>query len=156
MGTSLDELDVLKSVEEIADEIWKIVISWQTFERDTLGKQLARAIDSIGANIAEAYGRYHFGEKLRFLYFARGSLYETKYWLNRCKARNLLSEDQSEAYALRLTQIAKQINAFAKSIRSQQNAKNTRKISEDEVEYSADFETTVIFHEEDLETISNL
>jgi four helix bundle protein len=137
MPTSLEELAVLKSVEAIADDIWKIVIRWQAFERDTISKQLVRAIDSIGANIAEAYGRYHFGEKLRFLYFARGSLYETKYWLNRCDTRGLLTKNQVEAFTSQLTLTAKQINVFANSLKTQRTAKRNRKIGESEVEYSA-------------------
>lgn len=44
---------------EITDEIWEKVKNWEYFAKDTLGKQLTRAFDSIGANIAEGYGRFH-------------------------------------------------------------------------------------------------
>ena len=75
MPATFEDLRVLKAAEEIADSIWKRVVRWEEFARDVVGKQLARAADSIGANIAEAFGRFHFGEKLQFLYFARGSLF---------------------------------------------------------------------------------
>ena len=90
MSTSFEDLRVLKSAEEIADAVWKRVSNWEDFPKDVVGKQITRSTDSIGANIAESFGRFNFGEKLQFLYYARGSLFETKYWLNRAKVRELI------------------------------------------------------------------
>lgn len=64
MGIELEDLRMLQSAESVADEIWKIVAGWDNFTRDIVGGQLARAVDSIGANIAESFGRFHYGEKL--------------------------------------------------------------------------------------------
>jgi four helix bundle protein len=85
----LEELRVLQTAEQVADGVWRQVAIWDQFARKVVGEQMARAADLIGANIAEAYGRYHYGEKLQLLYYARGSLYETKYWLNRASQRSL-------------------------------------------------------------------
>ena len=60
---TFDELQILKDAEALADDIWQLVLRLSPFERDVVGRQLARAADSVGANIAEAYGRFHFGEK---------------------------------------------------------------------------------------------
>ena len=119
MATSLEELKVLQITETLADEIWKQVTSWEKFPRDTIGNQLARAVDSIGANIAESFGRFHYSEKINHLYYSRGSLFETKYWINRCKTRKLLSTETAEKYALQLTEVARQINIFVNSLKSQ-------------------------------------
>ena len=119
MATSLEELKVLQITETLADEIWKQVTSWEKFPRDTIGNQLARAVDSIGANIAESFGRFHYSEKINHLYYSRGSLFETKYWINRCKTRKLLSTETAEKYALQLTEVARQINTFVNSLKSQ-------------------------------------
>src|SRR3990172_378882 len=81
MGKGLDELEVLGEAQRIADEVWARVISWDGLPREVVGLQLARAVDSVGANIAEAFGRFHYADKIRFLYYARGSLFETRYWL---------------------------------------------------------------------------
>lgn len=124
MVVKFDELRVMKTAENIADDIWKQVSLWASFEQSTVGKQLTRAADSIGANIAEAYGRFHYGEKLQFLYFARGSLFETKYWINRTAVRKLLPQLQTEKYANELSQLAHQLNTFAKNTKSQKYAKN--------------------------------
>ena len=68
MATAFEDLRMLQAVEVIADELWKEIMTWGNFPRDIVGKQMARSADSIGANIAESYGRYHYGEKLQFLY----------------------------------------------------------------------------------------
>jgi len=44
----------------LADEVWAAVSSWDRFAKDTAGKQIVRAADSIGANIAEGTGRGRF------------------------------------------------------------------------------------------------
>ena len=124
MATQLEDLRILKAAEEVADSVWRYVIGWDAFTRDVVGKQLARAADSIGANIAESYGRFHYGEKLQFLYYARGSLFETKYWLNRANARNLISLDDTKQYAQKLSTLAHQLNTFALSLKRQRKGQS--------------------------------
>jgi len=118
VSATFEDLRVLKSAEEIADSIWKIVVRWDEFAKDVVGKQLTRAVDSIGANIAESFGRYHFGEKLQFLYYSRGSIFETKYWLNRTRVRSLMKPDEVQEYVNRLTDLARQLNTFASSLKT--------------------------------------
>jgi four helix bundle protein len=45
-------LQVYQLAEKLADKIWQIVQEWNQFAKDTMGKQIVRAADSIGANIA--------------------------------------------------------------------------------------------------------
>ncbi len=54
--TNFEKLDVYKLSEQLADNIWEIVIEWEWFAKDTVGKQLVKAADSIGANIAKVPG----------------------------------------------------------------------------------------------------
>ena len=137
MPTSLEDVRVLRSVEEVADAIYKIASRWDEFAKDVVGKQISRAADSIGANIAESFGRYHFGEKIQFLYYARGSLFETKYWLNRSSARELMSVADSKNYAAKLTEIARQLNLYISSFKSQRSGEITvaKTVKESPVEY---------------------
>ncbi len=114
---TFDDLYVLQLAESIADDIWKMAFRWETFVRDVIGKQMIRAADSIGANIAEAFGRYHYGDKLNFLYYARGSVFETKYWLNRAANRDLILPKDHQSYAQRLNDMAKGINGYAGKLR---------------------------------------
>jgi four helix bundle protein len=83
------------------------VKKWPASER-SLGDQLVRAADSIGANIAEASGRWHRNDERRFLRMARGSLYETEHWMARAEARGLLQPGSTDE----LTRIAKTLNGL--------------------------------------------
>jgi len=122
MTVKFEDLKVLQAAEEVADALWKQIVEWDSFAKDTVGKQLVRAADSVGANIAEGYGRYHFGEKLKFFYYARGSLFETKYWLNRLLARQLMPDDQVQNYADALSGLALQLNVMSKNTKQQQRS----------------------------------
>jgi four helix bundle protein len=121
MATELGDFRILKTAEGIADAVWKQVVDWDKFARDVVGKQLARATDSIGANIAESFSRFNYGEKLQFLYYSRGSLFETKYWLNRALIRDLMQAEEVKDYAGRLTEIARQLNSFASSLKTKRS-----------------------------------
>jgi len=156
MATELEDLRVLREAEMLADLIWREVNTWNEFARDTVGKQIARAADSIGANIAEAYGRFHFGEKINLLYYARGSLFETKYWLNRCKTRTLISNDNANDWTTRLTEIARQINAFVASLKTQRREKSEKSLRESNAAYLADDELPNEFiNEQEMEWLAS-
>lgn len=156
MPTSMEDVRVLKSVEQIADAIYKTASIWDDFAKDVVGKQISRAADSIGANIAESFGRYHFGEKIQFLYYARGSLFETKYWLNRTSARELMSNADAKNYATKLTDVARQLNLYIASFKGQRSGDISvaKTVKESPIEYLAsrlpeDFPNT-LFDETDF------
>jgi four helix bundle protein len=82
---NLEDLEVYQLAETFSDDIWFIVHEWDYFAKDTVGKQMVRSADSISANIAEGYGRFHYKENRNFCYFSRGSIIETKGWLKKSK-----------------------------------------------------------------------
>lgn len=137
MATELEDLRILKVAEGIADAVWKRVVKWDEFAKDVVGKQMARSADSIGANIAESYGRFNYGEKLQFLYYSRGSLFETKYWLNRALTRELMQTEEVKNYTSKLSDVARQLNAFSNSLRSQRKDKKaqSKSVRESDAEY---------------------
>lgn len=55
--TNFENLRVYQLSEELADRIWDIVVRWDNFAKDTVGKQVVRSADSVGANLAEGEGR---------------------------------------------------------------------------------------------------
>lgn len=116
---SLEEIEIFKLAEEISDKWWEIVSAWTPFAKDTIGKQLVRAVDSIGANIAESYGRYHFAEKINHLYYSRGSLYEAKFFARRALKRKLVNEATYNEMTNHLAKLAPMLNASIKSKRTQ-------------------------------------
>lgn len=102
--------------EELADQIWDIVVGWDNFAKDTVGKQVVRSADSIGANIAEGEGRGSYQDNRRFIKIARGSLQETQHWLRRAFKRKLLTEDQIEQLKPLIAKLSPTLNAYLRSI----------------------------------------
>jgi four helix bundle protein len=78
---------------ELADELRNRVLTWPSFDRWSVGIQLVRSADSIGANIAEGSGRHSSRDEMRFLLIARGSALETEHWVDRALARGLLDDE---------------------------------------------------------------
>ena len=114
--TGFENLRVYKLSEEIADFVWGIVIKWDNFAKFTVGQQLVKAADSIGANIAEGTGRGSFADNKRFAKIARGSLFEVKHWLRRAYTRNLLSNEDSETLSKLIDELTPKLSAYINSI----------------------------------------
>ena len=114
--TNFEKLRVYQLSELLADEIWTIVINWNYFEKDTVGKQIVKSADSIGANIAEGVGRGSFQDNRRFVKIARGSLHETQHWLRRVYKRDLLKEEEVNRIKPIIDELAPKLNAYLKSI----------------------------------------
>jgi len=76
---SLDKLEVYKLARELSRITWGIYqeLDWQ--DKKSQGDQFLSATDSVGANIAEGFGRFHFLDKVKFYFNARGSLLESRH-----------------------------------------------------------------------------
>jgi len=111
-----EELRVFQMAERLADDIWNRVLNWNIFAKDTVGKQIVRAADSVGANIAEGSGRLSKKDNRRFVKMSRGSLNETIYWLRRAEARNLLQKSEVEQLKQGANALARSLNAYLSSI----------------------------------------
>ena len=111
-----EDLRVFKLAEQMADEIWDIVITWNYFERNTVGRQWVDAADSVGANIAEGEGRGTPNDNKRFIRISRGSYNETKYWLQRAVRRQLINDEQKIRIKLLIDELGPSLNAYLKSI----------------------------------------
>src|SRR3989344_5620641 len=88
----LADITAYRKSFDLSNTAWKIIIKWDYFAKDTVGKQFCRAIDSVSANVAEGFGRYHRKDKEKFYYNARGSVYESLDWLQKSKVRDLLQK----------------------------------------------------------------
>ena len=99
---------------ELADRLEQEVAGWDKFAQWTVGIQLVRAADSVGANIAESFGRGAGADRRRILLIARGSLTELEHWIERANARGLLARDR---YATDVAEVARLINGLIRSER---------------------------------------
>ncbi len=113
----LQDMPVYIASVEVSDVVWNEIVKWKYFEKDSIGKQLTRAVDSIAANIAEAFGRYHYADKVKFYYYARGSLYESQFWIKQANKRSLVSDAISVKILQTLNEIAKELNKLIKGIK---------------------------------------
>ncbi len=112
----LEELVLYQLSMELGESIWDIVVKWDFLAKDTVGKQIIRSSDSIAANIAEGYGRFHYKENKQFCYYSRGSVLETKTWLKKANQRKLITDEQHSLFLLKLETIHFKLNAYIKSI----------------------------------------
>ena len=124
--TSFENLIVYQLSEDIADLIWDIVVKWNILARDTVGKQLIKAADSIGANIAEGTGRGSYADNRRFARIARGSLFEVKHWLRRAYRRNLLTESEVSNLQNLINELTPKLSAYINSIGKKREKKNKK------------------------------
>jgi four helix bundle protein len=114
--TNFEKLRVYILSESLSDQIWRVVLKWNHVARDTVGKQMVRAADSIGANIAEGTGRGSFQDNRRFVRMARGSLYETQHWLRRAFKRSLLTNEEINSLRPIVSELSPTLNAYLRSI----------------------------------------
>jgi four helix bundle protein len=130
--SAVEELDRFRELNSLTDEVWQIVSKWDRFPKDTVGKQLVRAIDSIGANMVEGDGRYHYKENLNFFYIARASLRESIYWLQIANRRSLIRSEDAQRLTEQLEDCHRWINALIKRRRDHFGA-----VGEEPAEYDS-------------------
>ena len=121
---SFEDLDIYRIAETLGDRIWDIVLTWPAFAKNSIEYQLVKSSDSIGANIAEGFGRFHFAENRQFSRISRGSLYETRHWLRRAYKRGLLKEEEVKRVRELIDELAPRLNAYIKSIGKKQVTAN--------------------------------
>ena len=123
---NFENLRIYDLSEKLADRIWDSVLRWDNFAKDTVGKQLVRAADSVGANIAEGSGRGSSQDYRRFLRISRGSLYETLHWLRRAYTRKLLTAKQTSELRLIISELSPTLNAYLRSVSKSASGKAPR------------------------------
>lgn len=94
-------------------------------DKKHIGDQFLRAVDSVGANIAEGYGRYHYLDKVRFYYNSRASHFEAYiHWLELLFEREKITKDEFEKINETAHILQVKLNNFISS-----TSKNARKIT---------------------------
>jgi len=113
-GGDHKDLRAYQLARALGRDLWAASVHWPSFDRWSFGIQMIRAADSVGANIAEATGRWHRPDQQRLLYIARGSIHELDHWIDVAKERDLLSPDSSEL----LTELARTVNGLIRARRT--------------------------------------
>lgn len=108
----LKDISSYKTSYELSNYVWDIIVTWNFFAKDTIGKQFAKSIDSISASIAEGFGRYYKKEKIQFYRYSYGSIKESQDWNEKAKHRNLLTEEQYNFIATALQNLPKDVHSL--------------------------------------------
>jgi four helix bundle protein len=116
MITSLENFNVYNKAMALGSEVWTLTQPWDKFAKYTVGIQLVKSVDSIAANLSEGLGRYSVKEVRQFGIFSRGSLFETKTWLQKAKQRQLIVPATANELIVELDVTGKMLNAYLNSL----------------------------------------
>ncbi|OGU55094.1 MAG: hypothetical protein A2V66_13550 [Ignavibacteria bacterium RBG_13_36_8] len=108
----LNDIDAYKAAFKLSNNVWNLVLKFDYFEKDTIGKQFTRSIDSISANIAEGFGRYFKKDKVKFYRYSLGSVFESLDWNEKLKSRSLISVEDYNYIFTELKALPKSINSL--------------------------------------------
>jgi four helix bundle protein len=119
---TLKNLQIYQLAAELSKIAWKIYsrFNWQT--KKIIGDQFIESTDSVGANIAEGYYRYHYLDKIKFYYNARASHGEAVYhWLKLLLERNLIDIRDYEEMIKISEEFAPRFNKYINSVYEMRN-----------------------------------
>ena len=108
----LNDLNSYKIAFHLSNYLWNIIVRWDHFSKETIGKQFMRSMDSISANIAEGFGRYTKKDKINFYRYSHGSVKESLDWNEKAKFRKLISEEEYVHILDELKKLPKEINSL--------------------------------------------
>jgi four helix bundle protein len=119
----LKNLEVYQLSRKLSTMAWVIFCRMDFMDKKHIGDQFLRSVDSIGANIAEGYGRFHYLDKVRFYYNSRASHYEAfTHWLELMFEREKISSNEFDTISQTALKLQIKLNNFITS-----TTKNARK-----------------------------
>lgn len=117
------EKSMWKKAHELQKETFLLVKNFPKDEMFGLSSQLNRSANSILANIAESDGRFHFADKIRVLYIARGEIQETQSHLIVASSRGYISCNEATAMINHYEQVKKELNGQIKDFSNKKETK---------------------------------
>ena len=113
------DLDAWKQAHILVVEVYRITENFPKEELYGIVSQLRRAVSSITANIAEGFARYHFKDKIRFYYQARGSAAEVQNFLLIARDLKIINDEICKKLGEKSKEVQKLINGLIRSIEKQ-------------------------------------
>ena len=118
---SFRDLDVWKDAVALAQVVYEETRQFPDDERFGLTSQLRRASVSIASNVAEGWGRNSRKDYVRFLYVARGSLFEVATQVEIAGRVGLLTPEQAERIQRRGATCGKRLSRLIASLKRLQS-----------------------------------
>ena len=133
---SLETLNTWVKAKDFALRVYREVLPLLPAEEKwSLAQQLRRAANSIPANIAEGYGRFHYQDNIRFCYIARGSLEETLSHLVMCMELKYISKSVFDSLSEDGEKLTQLINGYIGYLK---RSKQGKSIGEDKALYEVE------------------
>ena len=121
---SFTDLEVWKKSRVLRNNIFELVKSFPVDEKYRLNDQIIRSSRSIGNNIAEGCGRFHYADAAKFLINARGSASETIDHLIIALDNNFIDEEIFESFKQDTEECMKMINGYINYLRKRADSKH--------------------------------
>ncbi len=119
---SFTELETWKQARKIRNIASQLAKSFPPEEKYRLCDQLIRCSRSIGNNIAEGHGRFHYQDNVRFCVMARGSLSETLDQIIIAKDENLITDEIFNSFQIEYLHCLKLLNGYILFIKKKKNS----------------------------------
>ena len=123
---SFTELDAWKKSRILRNEVFDLVKSFPMEEKYRLSDQIIRSSRSIGNNIAEGHGRFHYADSSKFFINARGSAAEIIDHLIIALDQNFISNGVFEKFKNQCEESMRLINGYINYLRDQAQQSNNK------------------------------
>ena len=118
MYKSFRDMSVWQESMIIAEQIFLFTDNLPKKEDYGFTSQIRRSALSISANIAEAFGRNHYSDKINFYYFARGSATETMSHIEYGKRVGYFDSKKLDRVLSKLQKVILDLNRVIKSLKT--------------------------------------
>lgn len=117
--------DAWQACDDLAVAVYQATEEYPGHEQYGLISQMRRAAVSSAANVAEGYGRATVKDLLRFLYQARGSLYETEYFIHLSGRLGYLHKEEQASLSEKQAKAARLLQGLVHHWEKQRQAGRT-------------------------------
>ena len=123
--STFEDLEVYHVAREFRKAMYRVARRLPDIEKFALANQIRRAAVSLTNNIAEAHGRYHYLDQIKFLRQSRGSLQELIDDLNVCMDERYLPDGEVAAIKEEGWRVRQLIDGYVRYLREQKNSMDT-------------------------------
>ena len=111
------DLEVWQKANRLTLQVYHYTKDFPKEEMFGIISQMRRAASSIMANIAEGFARFHFKDKTRFYYFARGSVAELRSFSMLSRGLDYLEYDKCQEVIDQADEVGRLLNGLINSVK---------------------------------------
>ena len=108
------KLEIWQESHRLMLKVYEVSKDFPKSEAFGLTDQLRRAALSVPSNIAESSGRYHYADTAKFIFNARGSVYEVMSQLRAAHDLGYLNKQDFDSLDSDYETLVKRINSYAR------------------------------------------